>query len=355
MIKVASVPASHVYVRHLSQPGGLDTVARLTDPIPDDRRKIPGGWWPPVMLQPGWIEANHDRFDLFHVHFGFDTIPARELADVVEQLRKHRKPLVYTVHDLRNPHHSGLSPHREQQDVLATAADWLLTLTPGAADTVERRWGRPAQVLPHPHVLSSNRIQRPRSQHPEFRVGIHVKSLRANMDPLAILDTLVETVAELPGGVVQINAHDEIFDPDSYWYAPEAGRALLEYRRYGHVRVVVHPYYSDAELWDYLESLDVSVLPYRFGTHSGWLEACHDLGTQVVAPSCGFYGQQRACQVFDFSDDLFDADSLHQAMTRSYRDWVSYPGRRRVTWAERRRERVDIAEAHARVYQEVLA
>ena len=40
----------------------------------------------------------------------------------------------------------------------------------------------------------------------------------------------------------------------------------------------------DDELWDYLQSLDVSVLPYRFGTHSGWLEACHDLGHDGRGP-----------------------------------------------------------------------
>ena len=57
----------------------------------------------------------------------------------------------------------------------------------------------------------------------------------------------------------------------------------------------MHDYFSDDELWDYLHALDVSVLPYRFGTHSGWLEACHDLGTTVVAPTCGFYAEQRPC------------------------------------------------------------
>ena len=46
------------------------------------------------------------------------------------------------------------------------------------------------------------------------------------------------------------------------------------------------------------------MLPYRFGTHSGWLEACFDLGTAVIAPSCGFYGQQHPCGVFTYTVDL---------------------------------------------------
>ncbi|MGN6613238.1 MAG: PaaI family thioesterase, partial [Angustibacter sp.] len=61
----------------------------------------------------------------------------------------------------------------------------------------------------------------------------------------------------------------------------------------GLVDLHVHDYFTDEELWAYLQGLDVSVLPYRFGTHSGWLEACHDLGTWVVAPDCGFYAEQR--------------------------------------------------------------
>ena len=48
----------------------------------------------------------------------------------------------------------------------------------------------------------------------------------------------------------------------------------------------------------------MSVLPYRFGTHSGWLEACFDLGTAVIAPSCGFYRQQHPCGEFDFTERL---------------------------------------------------
>ena len=105
LLRIASVPASHVYVRHLSQPGGRDPVVRLDDPVPADGRTVPGGWWPPLMLEPGWVSDNHHRFDVFHIHFGFDAIGPQVLTEVVQELKMHDKPLVYTVHDLRNPHH----------------------------------------------------------------------------------------------------------------------------------------------------------------------------------------------------------------------------------------------------------
>lgn len=354
-MRVASVPSSHVYVRHLSEPGGFDSVVRLADPVPADGRTVPGGWWPPLMLEPGWVSANHDRFDVFHVHFGFDAIAPDVLSGVIAELKAHRKPLVYTVHDLRNPHHDEPRAHAEQQDVLVMAADELITLTPGAAQAIWSRWGRRPRVLPHPHVLDSERIEQQRGDTARFVVGVHAKSLRANMDPLPIVTALVEIVAELPNAVLQINVHDEIFDPANYWYAPRTGATLLDFDRHEHVRVRVHRYFSDSELWDYLASLTVSVLPYRFGSHSGWLEACFDLGTAVIVPSCGFYDQQRPCGVFEFSEDHFDEESLSRAVGEAYCRWSVGTLTPRATWAARRTERVELAAAHRCVYQSVLA
>ena len=333
----------------------MEPVVRLKDPAPADGRKVPGGWWPPLMLEPGWIAEHRAEFDAFHIHFGFDGVSTQDLAAVVRQLEKYAKPLLYTVHDLRNPHQSDPSTHQDQQNVLVSAAHTLITLTQGAACAVERRWGRKPNVLPHPHVLASEWIERPRPPRPEFVVGVHVKSLRANMDPLAIMDTLTETVSALPGAVLQIDVHDEIFDPDNHWFAPGIGRALLDYDRYDSVRVVVHPYFTDAELWEYLASLSVSVLPYRFGSHSGWLEACHDLGTEVIAPSCGFYGEQRPCELFELTEARFDPESLQRAVGATHQRWSAGVSAPRASWAERRRERVDLSRAHALLYLGAVA
>jgi hypothetical protein len=353
VLRVASVPESHIYVRHLAEPGGRNAVHRLPDPVPSDGRKVPGGWWPPLMLEPGWVTNNHDRFDVFHVHFGFAIAPG-DLRKVVEELEQHDKPLVYTVHDLRNPHHIEPTAHDQQQDVLVAAAGTLITLTPGAARAVVERWGRNAVVLPHPHVLDSARIERPRQKQSRFVVAVHAKSVRANMDLLPVLDTLVPVIEALPGAVLQIDLHDEVFEPDSYWYAPELGAALRDYGQHDHVEVRVHPYFTDDELWDYLSSVSVSVLPYRFGTHSGWLEACFDLGTAAVVPSCGFYGEQRPCEVFDFTEESFDPCSLHRAVRTVYDRWTASIDAPRACWAQRRAERVRIARTHRDIYEAAL-
>jgi hypothetical protein len=116
----------------------------------------------------------------------------------------------------------------------------------------------------------------------------------------------------------------------------------------------VHPYFTDNELWDYLSSISVSVLPYRFGTHSGWLEACFDLGTGAVVPSCGFYSEQRPCEVFDFTEESFDPDSLRRAVRMHYDRWAVGIEAPRARSSERRIERARIAQVHREIYEAVL-
>ena len=140
------------------------------------------------------------------------------------------------------------------------------------------------------------------------------------MDVAAVAPVLAATVAGLPGARLRIDIHHEVFDPGARAYDPDVGhavRALAEAN--DHVELFEHDYFSDEELWEYLNAIDVSVLPYRFGTHSGWLEACFDLGTTVVAPSCGFYAEQRPCVIYRHDETGLDAASLAAPCSRRMR------------------------------------
>jgi len=330
-LRIASVPAGHIYVRHLGDPGDPDGPVRLPDPpVPG---AAAGQWWPPVMLEPSWVGAHADDFDAFHIHFGYDDRTPADLAALVGTLRSCGRPLVVTVHDLRNPHHADPAAHDAALDVLVPAADAVLTLTHGAASAIAARWGRRVTVVPHPHVVEPERMARPRPSHGGFVVGLNAKSVRANSDPVPVARALATTVAQLPGARLRIDAHDD-----------ERGRMVAAALPGLDVRV--HSRFSDAELWDHLAGLDVSVLPYRFGTHSGWLEACHDLGTTVVAPDCGFYDQQAPCLIYRHADLM----TLDAAVRTAYRErpvWRADPG-------ERAAQRTRIAAAHAQVYRSVV-
>ena len=115
---------------------------------------------PPLMLDADWIRENRDAFDVFHVHFGFDWRSLPELEEALAALDDLGAPLVFTLHDLRNPHHRDPEPHDAQLDLLVRHAAELVTLTPGAARAIHARWGRRAHVMPHPRRRSGRDTRR---------------------------------------------------------------------------------------------------------------------------------------------------------------------------------------------------
>jgi hypothetical protein len=357
-IRVASIPRGHVYVRHIDADDampGYPRIERLADPDPaQPGRAAQSQWWPPAMLEAAWVRS-HSEFDLVHLQFGFDARSPEQLREWIEALDETGRPLVYTVHDLRNPHHDDSAEHDAQLDVLVPTAAALITLTPGAAAEIRERWGREAHVLPHPHVVDVDtmaRMARGASRSAgEFRVGVHVKSLRANMDPLPVLRTLRSAVADLPGAVLQVNGHRDVLLEDGARYEPTLAAFLRRAASDGEIDLRIHDFFDDAQLWEYLGSLDVSVLPYRFGTHSGWLEACRDLGTAVAAPTCGYYAEQG--DVFSYEHDVrgLDETSLVRAIREAYDQGRAEP----LSISARRAQRMRIAQAHARIYEGLLA
>jgi hypothetical protein len=173
------------------------------------------------------------------------------------------------------------------------------------------------------------------------------------MDPLPVIEEIVATLPEMPGARLRVDAHTDVMTPGGPRHATDLEPRLRELAAGDRVDLHVHDYFGDDELWDYLQSLDVSVLPYRFGTHSGWLEACHDLGTTVVAPDCGHYADQRPCLLYGAPGSLSDggAPPLRDALLRAYRERPSW----RADPEDRRRERHEVSRAHEQVYAAVLA
>ena len=355
-ITVASVPSGHVYVRHLSPVHDDGRVRRLPDPTPTGVAAETQQWWPPVMLDPGWA-ATAD-FDLFHLHFGFDASDPDRLRDLVDVLRRRRKPLVYTAHDLRNPHHLDRGLHDAHLDVIIPAADAVITLTSGAAAEIQQRWGVRAVVIPHPHVVPLPDIPalqgRIRSDQ-VFRVGVHLKSVRPGMAPMRVLPGLIDAVGTIPGGVLQVNVHRDVMEAGER-HDPELAAFLRWERSAERIELHVHDFMTDEELFAYLASLDVSVLPYRFGTHSGWLEACLDVGTAVVAPSCGYYADQGPVHKYLHEEDEFSAESLHRAVREAAESWTNWHVRAAPAYdvTQRSDQRQRIADLHELLYRSLL-
>ena len=346
VLTIASIPAAHPYVS--STVDGHD-VTLLADPVPPGATER-GQWWPPQYLEPDFLRARLGEVELMHVHFGFDATSVGQLAEVADLLAGRRIPLVVTVHDLTNPHFVDQKAHAERLDVLMRAATTVITLTDGAAAEIGLRWGREAVVLPHPHVLPIEDVGARRESRGHPIVGIHAKNLRANVDPWPLLDRLIDA----PGAEwsVRLDLDDEVLSGPR---AAEAGAQRLDrYRRDG-VDVRMHGRFSDREMVDYLAEVDVFVLPYRHGTHSGWIEACHDAGVVAVVPDCGYFHRQHPNPVFRYGTDCFDAGvfdgAVREAVGLARESTTAADDHRRLRRAEQRRH---VAAATSRLYRRAL-
>ncbi|QQY25233.1 glycosyltransferase [Dermacoccus nishinomiyaensis] len=328
MIRVASVPADHPYVAHLSPTGetpgdGCDEVIRLPDPpvIADDGSTR---WWPPRILDPAWLREHAGEFDVLHVHFGFESFSPEHLREVVDVAHELGKGVVVTVHDLRNPHIKDPAAQLSRLDALVPAADAVITLTQGAADAIQARWGRDAVVVRHPHIVpldvmaalllddTSSRTNRADARSSDDstaaparndrrRIGLHLKSLRTNVDAAGALDALALVADERPDVEIVVTMHRAVADPTDRGHdacVVERAEALAAR---GAITLVLHEPMDDATLFAFVGGLDVSVMANVWGTHSGWIEMCHDLGVRVVAPNVGFYGEQHALVLYDLA------------------------------------------------------
>lgn len=350
-VRVVGIPASHPYVRRVTDAAGVELLP--DPPVPGAAEDV---WWPPVALDPAWIRANAARADILHVHFGTESFPAGHLTACVDAAREAGWPVVFTVHDLTHPQLSDQQPYRAQLDELVPRADAIVTLTPGAAAEVRERWGREAIVLPHPAILGDGETPPVVALSEDLRVGMHLKDLRPGTDGPTSARALVAAVARLRESgrsvVAEIRMHRTVRDEA----ARDEVRAAVAGQPFA--VLVEQARLPDAALNTALAGLDVCVLPYRFGSHSGWLELCWDLGVPVAIPTTGHFADQHD----DDSTAAFDpgdADSLAAALTTllSRHEAVARPGSlaRAELVEERRRLRREqdarTASAHADLYR----
>lgn len=356
-VRVRQVPRGHPYVDRIlpdPDPASASQVVAPADPLVPGAP--PGQWWPHPALDPAWVHQHGAEIDVVHLHFGYEHLTPGRLQEWLGSLRDAGVPLVTTVHDLDNPHVADPAAFDALLDVLLPAADALVTLTPGAAEEVAGRWGRRPAVVPHPHLVPADRMARPRpsrSRRTPFTVGLHLKSLRPNVSARPLLDVLVAAVHDgADPGVVRVHLHEEVLDPAH----PRHDAALLQLltagASTGRVDLRCHPPLGDEDLWDDLQATDLAVLPYRGGTHSGWVEMCYDLGTPVLVPEgVGHIAGQHP-------NPHFRWDDLETTVTAAVREAraagpVRYdPGERA---AARVAERAQVVRAHVRLYRELAA
>ena len=372
VVRVASIPAGHPYVTRL----GLDRagIRVLADPpVPG---APPSRWWPPVMLEPAWITAHAGDFDVMHVHFGVESRSPASLEQTLGALHAAGRPLVYTVHDLTHPQLPAAEQarHLAHLDRLIPAAAAVITLTPGAAREISARWGRTAHVIAHPAMRAAP--PPPSAVDPAAvapvtpavdptappAIGIHLRDLRPGIDGPGSVALLAAALARLrAGGAASVRGrvwmHDRVRDAA----AGDAVRRICAGLDPGAdaIELVSAPRSTDAELEAQLAGLAVSLLPYRHGTHSGWLELCLDLGVPVAGPAFGHFADQpsdpAAYRSFAPGDPASLAAALAVLLTVPAAVAGS-PARARTIAAvaqRRERDRPAISAAHGAIYRSV--
>lgn len=365
MRRVLSIPSAHPYAARVlphrapaSYPGVPESTptparpqasaARLPDPVPGEGPARPDVWWPHRGLDAAWVDEHAADIDAVHLHFGFEGRTLDELDAWLDALDRHGLPLVLTVHDLQNPHLGEQTHHDATLDRLVPRAARLLTLTDGAADEVEKRWGTRPLVVRHPQVVDDETILASRRPAPTA-VGMHLGSVRAGTDPRPWIDRLAAACAQR-GLRLDVVASDELRDPatrDEHRSAViTAVESALTAAGLGPVRFV--PRMSDAELHAWVGGLAVAVLPYRHGTHSGWLEMCWDLGVPVLTPLVGHLADQHDEGVHTFGAS--DGAGLEQALDSALAEPRSDP---RERLQERRALLAEVVATHEALYDEV--
>ena len=285
---VLAIPSGHRYVQRV-RPDGYRYLPDPSEP-----------WWPHPGLEPDHVRRIGHGVDLVHLHFGFEHRTTAQLVSWLDTLDELRLPLVLTVHDVRNPHLLDNTRHEEHLTVLLARAAVVLTLTNCAAADLQLLWGRESIVVAHPPLYESDSG----ASTERGLVGITMKDRPSAWGPELL--TPVLAAVRRRGGRVEAR-----FETGS---KPSAGPEVMGSFDGVEVFSVDRPL-DDEAFAAHLALLQVAVLPYRFGTHSGWLEACRDLGTRVVAPSTGCYRDQwQEVLTFDPAPDRFAA-SLKEAVT----------------------------------------
>ena len=304
-VQVAHLPATHPYVHNAC--GSV--------------RRQPVDVWDVDSLRASGVRV-------VHVHFGFETRTASDLARWASSLRRTGIGLMHTVHDLDNPHLVDQAPFHRAVEVLVDAADRLLTLTPTAATEVTARFGRRPDVVPHPHVVPLDRMLR---RHTGLRRGVyvHAATMRPNLD-VELVESLATCARDVGGVRVHVRRGFE---------RSRRGARLLALGAAPGVHVELADELTDEQLWHRLETAAVVVLPYRWGTHSGLLEAAHDLCTPVLAPPIGSYAAQGARTL----PAGFGTDDV----VRASGSWAGLDA------SARRHQRDAVRAAHRTLYMEV--
>lgn len=324
-LRVATIPAADPYVDAVLPPGAVR--------VPGPQGSDDAAAW----LDGEQLEAHAGEVDVVHLHVGYGHLAGPALDRWTEAVRRLRVPLVVTVHQLVDADPATRERSAANLAAVLDTAEVVLTLTPGAADEIAERFGRTAIVVAHPSVAG-----------PAADVGAErgVVGVVLGGLPPGVREPERVVRAALSGAVSGGGSLRVLAEPGR---VPPAVRALADDGAVELVEVCR----ASADWPAALQELHVAVLAERCGSHSRDLEVCRDVGTRVVAPSCGWFAQQWA-DVVPYGNDEdggLDAVSLTAAVAAA----LARPAPRPADRGWREDQLRAVRQVHAEVYAQVAA
>ncbi|MBN1094167.1 glycosyltransferase [Blastococcus sp. TML/M2B] len=327
-------------------PGGPSTVLRVASVpfrdryvdavLPDGAVRVGEPGEPSRWLDEAYLTDHAGDVDVLHLHTGYGHLGVRELEHWAETVQRLGVPLVVTVHQLRDATQGVRARHDAHLAAVLGTAEVVLTLTPSAADEIADRYGRTSIVLAHPSLA----VHDPELGSERGLVGVRLGAASTAVPDPAAVARAAGSGAVSGGGRLRVlvPAGSEVDEG----VRAMAGGGELELVEFG-----------PEELAARLQELHVAVLPERCGTHSRDLEVCRDVGTRVVAPSCGFFADQWSEVVTYANDEIDGLDPV--SLTAAVSAALTRPMPRPADRAWREEQRDAVRRVHAEVYAQVAA
>ena len=316
-IRVATIPASGRYV---------DAV------LPPDVVRVGASGGPGPWLDAMYLAEHAAEVDVLHLHTGSGRVTDAAVQCWSETVRRSGVPMVVTVHRVRAATPPGPAAEDAHLDAVLSTAEVVLTLTSGAADAIAERFGRTAIVVAHPSLTRPD---------PELGAERGLVGLRLRVVPLPDQEDMVR--AALSGAVSGGGRLRVLVEAGT-----DVSRSVRDLAGRDRCELVVHR--ADQRAAQF-QQLHVAVLPEPCGSHSRDLEICRDVGTRVVAPSCGWFAGQWGDVVSYAVDDrgALDPVSLNAAVAAALTRPMLRPADR--TWREE--QLAAVRRVHAEVYRQV--
>jgi len=243
-----------------------------------------------------WLvsQKTFDFFDLLHIH-SVELTSLETLQLALERCQSERKGIILTVHDTKPNFSQDLAMYNLALKTCVEAGARIVTLTKSAAKEIVKNLevaSSDIAVIPHGAVLSIDDHRwytRRRTQNSSTCILGMYGGFRPNRD---FLTPVVNIAFGMPELDVKLILLTRAISPIELRQNEEMRRSIDIAISSNRINLRVYPFPSDEQIAQFLLDVSILIMPYRWGTHSGQLEAAFDLGVVPVISDVGYYYEQ---------------------------------------------------------------